>query len=205
MILSLRTAPSLYRLLAVSALMLVVVGMVFVFFKGRHNRMRRRQIAREADMARLELRLEREKHTVRSMTIAMRERDGLMNEVRQVTTGMHEEGRISTDIRNDIERRLKMSELTQREWDDLQRAYLRVHPHFISILKERYPGLTEGDIWLAFYIAAGLTTKQIAQVMHLQPNSVKKNRQRLRQRMGISADVSLEDCLRELLAEGGNE
>lgn len=196
---------SLARLLAVSALLLFAAGAVTVYFRSRHQAMRTRQIAREADMARLELRLEREKHTVRSMTIAMRERDGLMNEVRQVTTGMHEEGRISTDIRNDIERRLKMSELTQREWDDLQRAYLRVHPHFISILKERYPGLTEGDIWLAFYIAAGLTTKQIAQVMHLQPNSVKKNRQRLRQRMGISADVSLEDCLRELLAEGNEK
>lgn len=39
-------------------------------------------------------------------------------------------------------------------------------------------------IWLAFYIAAGLTAKQVAQGMHLQPNSIKKNRQRLRQRMG---------------------
>lgn len=112
---------------------------------------------------------------------------------------MHEEGAISTDAKMTIGRMVKLSQMSQQEWDNFQIAYTRVHPHFIRKLKETYPGISEGDTRLALYICAGLTSKQIVQAMHLQPDSIKKNRQRLRQRMKLTSDVSLEETLREML------
>ncbi len=58
-----------------------------------------------------------------------------------------------------------------------------------------HPALTEGDVRLAVYIRAGLTSKQIAQMLLLQPDSVKKNRQRLRRRMNLTSSESLEEVL----------
>lgn len=157
--------------------------------------------ALEADMARSALRLERERHNVQSMTIAMKERDGLMDEIRQHLAAMCDDGSISRSAWDSIERKMRMSELTRREWDELQEMYARTHPHFFDLLRARYPALTDGDVWLAFYISAGLASKDIARVTHLQPNSIKKNRQRLRRRMGIASEVSLEEVLRSIRSE----
>ncbi|MDE7343980.1 MAG: hypothetical protein K2N19_08205, partial [Muribaculaceae bacterium] len=60
------------------------------------------------------------------------------------------------------------------------------------------PEVTEGDIRLAIYIRAGLTTKQISRMLLLQPDSVKKNRQRLRRHLHLDSAVSLEDFLRSI-------
>ena len=73
-----------------------------------------------------------------------------------------------------------------------------MHPSFAGKLKSAWPSRSEGDIRLATYIRIGLPSKQIARMLHLQPDSVRKNRQRLRHRMGLAPDESLEDRLRNL-------
>lgn len=54
---------------------------------------------------------------------------------------------------------------------------------------------------LAVYIRAGLETKQIARMLMLQPGSVKMNRHRLRERMGLGPDERLEEVLSRLVRE----
>ncbi len=62
----------------------------------------------------------------------------------------------------------------------------------------RIPAVTEGDIHLAIYLRAGLTSKQISRMLLLQPDSVKKNRQRLRKHLNLSPTDSLEHLLRNI-------
>lgn len=187
------------RLYASIGMLVLCCLVIWFYFKGRHNRLLARQYASEAEIAKLNLNLEKEKRTIAAMGLAMTERDNLIKDFMKITDQMHTEGAISSDAKTTIERMVKMSQLSQQDWDNFQIAYTRVHPHFLKRLKGKYPGLSEGDIRLALYICAGLTSKQIAQAMHLQPDSVKKNRQRLRQRMQISSEVSLEEELRQLL------
>lgn len=187
------------RWLAAIAMLVLACLSIWFYFKIRQNRMRLRQLASEAEVAKLNLDLEKEKRTIAALGLAMTERDNLIKDVIKIADQMHEEGAISTDAKMTIGRMVKLSQMSQQEWDNFQIAYTRVHPHFIRKLKETYPGISEGDTRLALYICAGLTSKQIVQAMHLQPDSIKKNRQRLRQRMKLTSDVSLEETLREML------
>ncbi len=80
----------------------------------------------------------------------------------------------------------------------------KVHPSFSANLKHGYLRLTEGDIRLAIYLKSGLTTKQIVRMLLLQPDSVKKNRQRLRRHLELDSGVSLETFLRSFDGSGDN-
>ena len=60
---------------------------------------------------------------------------------------------------------------------------------------QRYRHITEGELRLCAYIRTGMENKHIAQMLSLQPESVKKNRYRLRQKLNLGKE-SLEDFLR---------
>ena len=188
-----------FRLIVVCLFMLLLLLLVIWYSKNRQNHMKLANMQTEAYAAEMALRLEREKKSVTSMTIAVTERERLLSEIRNATDKMHKEGKISAVAKETIEREFKIADMNKAELENLRKAYERVHPDFLKILKEKYPGLTEGDVWLALYISAGLNTKQIAYMMHLQLNSVKKNRQRLRQRMQLAPEESLQDLLRSML------
>lgn len=187
------------RLWAMTAVLLLFCLLMWLYYKNRQHKLLMRHYAAEAEVAKLNLDLEKEKRNIVAIGVAMTERNNLIKDVVDIADRMHSDGTISTDAKNTISRMVKISQASQDEWDNFKITYTRVHPHFIKKLKEAYPEISEGDTRLALYICAGLTTKQIALAMHLQPDSVKKNRQRLRQRMKITSDVSLEEELRKFL------
>lgn len=187
------------RLWATVAVLLLFCLLLWLYYKNRQNKLMMRHYASEAEVAKLNLDLEKEKRNIAALGLAMTERNNLIKDVIDIADQMHSDGAISSEAKNTISRMIKISQASQDEWDNFQIAYTRVHPHFIKKLKEAYPDISEGDTRLSLYICAGFTTKQIAQAMHLQPDSVKKNRQRLRQRMKITSDISLEEELRKFL------
>ena len=187
------------RWLTGMAFFLLVAVIIFFYFRNRHTQLKMRQMATEVENSNLSLALEKEKRSLVAMRIAMDERDNLIKDVMEVTDSLQAEGKVSSEVKNTIATKVKISQMSQKEWDDFQLAYSRVHPDFVKTFKEKYPDVSEGDVRLALYLSAGLSTKQIAQAMRVQPESIKKNRQRLRKRMGIEAAESLEDILRSCL------
>lgn len=62
---------------------------------------------------------------------------------------------------------------------------------FQEDLKSRYPELTSYDIRLCTYLKSNLSTKEIATLFNITPDSVKKAKHRLRKKLGISPDESI--------------
>lgn len=50
-------------------------------------------------------------------------------------------------------------------------------------LKRQYPGLTSYDLRLSTYLKANLSTKEIAILLNITPDSVKKAKHRLRKKL----------------------
>lgn len=76
-----------------------------------------------------------------------------------------------------------------------------LHPLFIGRLKQRHPELTMGDTRLASFIYLGLDTKHIARLLSINPDSVKKNRQRLRAKLGLTPDISVVEYLSKMMRD----
>ncbi len=145
------------------------------------------------------LSLESKQRRVLSSSLAMTEKDNVLEAILKQMEGIADNGQTeTTDIIRRLQNDIKLHLNGKQDWEDFHRVFEEVHPSFATVLKQRWPDVSEGDIRLATYIRIGLTSKQIARMLLLQPDSVKKNRQRLRRRMNLSADESLENVLREL-------
>ena len=73
----------------------------------------------------------------------------------------------------------------------LDEAYL----DFYKRLKERFPGLSMNDLRFCAYLIQGLNSKEIADILHIQPSSSYISRSRLRKKMNLKPDDNLFDVL----------
>lgn len=189
------------RYLVAGAIIVFLILLVAAFYYVRNHRniMKIRQLQSEADLARSHLELEKKKRTVIAMDVVLTERNNMAKEVMSLADELHRNGDIDGRTKNDLARVVQVSNMNNQELTNFQQLYPRIDPRFISKIKEIYPDLSEGDVKLAACISIGLSSKQIARILHLQPDSVKKNRQRLRKRMCLDSSQSLEKVIRELV------
>lgn len=81
---------------------------------------------------------------------------------------------------------------------DFKIYFEKVNPGFSQILKRNFPSLTANDVRLCVFLYLGMSTKEIASLTFKQLRSVESSRLRLRRKLGIEGDVSLQDFLRQL-------
>lgn len=82
-----------------------------------------------------------------------------------------------------------------KNWKKFRRHVNDVYPQFFEKLKQQYPILSLKDIRFCTYIKMGLSTKEIAQLTGVNPNSVQKARYRLKRKMNLDREMNLIDCI----------
>lgn len=154
--------------------------------------------ASKLSIARYHLDLERERRSLVSAALVMEEKDNVLESVLADIHKMEQAGKLQSEETRHLEQNVKMHLSGRQDWDHFRELFDNVHPLFHKRLKETYPELTEGDLRLATYIKVGMQGKQIARMLMLQPDTVRKNRQKLRRHLNLSSDESLEDFLRSV-------
>lgn len=69
---------------------------------------------------------------------------------------------------------------------------------FLAKLKHKFPDLTHGEIELSGYIRADFSTKKIAEIKNITPQSVKKSKQRLRKKLKISPSQDIYEYIKSI-------
>lgn len=138
--------------------------------------------------------IEKQSRSLVSQTLVMTEKDNVLQSVLK-NMNRKEAGQCGEGNKN-LEQMIKMHLNGQNDWDCFKELFEKVHPSFVSGLKAEFPDLTESNLRLATYIKAGMESKQIARMTNLQPDTIRKNRQKLRHHLGLTRDESLENFLR---------
>jgi DNA-binding CsgD family transcriptional regulator len=82
--------------------------------------------------------------------------------------------------------------LTEEDWTRFKALFERAYPLFFSKLREKASDITIAEQRMAALIRLQLTTRQMASMLGISIDSVHKTRQRLRQRLQLPTDASLE-------------
>jgi DNA-binding CsgD family transcriptional regulator len=85
--------------------------------------------------------------------------------------------------------------LTEDDWLKFKTLFEKIHPGFFIKLKEKFPDITVAEQRMAALIRLHLTTKQMASMLGISADSVHKTKQRLRQRVQLSTESSLEEIV----------
>lgn len=82
-------------------------------------------------------------------------------------------------------------QLQDDTWNEIEILFLNLHQDFFNNLMEQFPGLTKNELRLCAFLRLNLSIKDIASVTHQSEETIKKARYRLRQKLNINSDESL--------------
>ncbi len=81
--------------------------------------------------------------------------------------------------------------IDETSWTDFETRFAKVHKGFYDKLDAQYSHLTKSERKLCAMLKLGLSSKEIAAITLVRPESVDTARSRLRKKLGLSADESL--------------
>ncbi|MGO1520111.1 MAG: hypothetical protein ACTHYC_08845 [Sphingobacterium sp.] len=99
----------------------------------------------------------------------------------------------------DIQKLLREETLLNADFEDIKWQIQQLHPNFFQQLIERAnQKLTALDLKYCAYIYLQMSTKQIAQVLHVEAQSVRMFKYRLKQKFSLPKEADLETFLQEV-------
>lgn len=84
------------------------------------------------------------------------------------------------------------------EWLSLLNHFNTVHVGFVEKLSKLHPSLTDTEQRHCIFIKLHMQTKEIAQILHIDPRSVQASRYRIKKKMGLAEGVDLRDYVLKL-------
>ena len=124
-----------------------------------------------------------------------------------------EKNRLLLALKEKCEKAQQNPALFDIKWGEMQRildSYLKIedktfeiqmdelHQEFFKKLKEKFPDLSNNDLRLCAYLKIGLNSKEIAEILNIQPSSFYISRSRLRKKLNLKTEEDLYSFLNEV-------
>ena len=134
-----------------------------------------------------------------SVTMHLLTKNELINDIKSKLTGLNgQEDR--SEIRKSLSKILKEIEASanmDKDWEQLEFHFDRVHRDFSKRIKQEFPQLTTQEMKLCTYLRLNFTTKEIAQLLHISVRGVEISRYRLRKKLKLNRDQNLSEFILE--------
>ena len=82
-----------------------------------------------------------------------------------------------------------------KNWESFTQYFEQVHKNFASNAKNKYPDISKNELRFMALLKMNLSSKEIATILNISPDGIKKARQRLRKKMGLTPQDSLENTV----------
>jgi len=86
-----------------------------------------------------------------------------------------------------LEKLLHAHIMTDQNWNDFKKLFSQVHPGFFVNLSKNYPQLSAADTRLLALVKLGLNNSEMANMLGITVEGIKKAKQRLRKKIDIQA------------------
>ena len=80
-------------------------------------------------------------------------------------------------------------------WEIFKQKFSTVHKDFFDKLKAAHPEITKTELKFCAYLRIHMTSKQIASAMDISMEAIRKNRYRIRKKLGLKTEESLEEYI----------
>lgn len=98
-----------------------------------------------------------------------------------------------------IKRLIKRQQQLDEEYEDHKTEFVEVHAAFFEQLQQRAGDtLTRLDMKYCSYFLMGLSNKEISMRLNIEPKSIRMARYRIKQKLGLGKDDSLDNFIRTL-------
>lgn len=210
---------------SIIAIIIIVVVFIIWILRNLSVKHKQKKLIAERNEQILSLELEKEKNELlllekqldEQKAISLLEQERLKNEVEQKNRKLSAKALYLSGRNQMIEEVLsELSELpqvskeallvnhiqtlkthlkTDNEWDNFITHFEEVNQNFLTKLKAKHPNLIANDVRFLSYIYMNLSTKEIASMLNIAPESCRKRKERISAKMEIPDAISLYDYL----------
>ena len=78
--------------------------------------------------------------------------------------------------------------MTDENWQNFKTAFVQENPKFLPQLNQKFPEITESNLRIIFLQKLGYSNNEIAELLGITVDAVKKSKQRLRKKLGHRVD-----------------
>lgn len=87
---------------------------------------------------------------------------------------------------------------SEADWNEFKLKFKELNPNFHSQLISKHPKLTKSEIRLLTLIRIGYSQKEIAAILNIAPDSVKKAKSRVRKKLELTSSTILKEYLENI-------
>ena len=173
---------NLQRLLLAFGLALALIA-VYAFYQ----RNKRNKLAKENAHAELEFKTK--ELTTHALHLA--KKNEVLNDLKQKAKVLKEDANADPGYQMLIQT-INFDLQDDNNWENFSKYFEQVHKGFNEKAQQKFPAVTSNDLRLMALLKMNLSSKEIANILNISSDGIKKARQRLRKKMGIDSNESLE-------------
>lgn len=172
--------------------------------KERRNDEEKRILALELNQQKLKEQmlhdsLERKNKQLLSEAMHLSERNELLTELLQMSEKLpSDRPDAALKVLLDVRKKIKSNMNTDQQWEVFSAYFTAINQQFFDKLASTGISLTDKEKRLLALIKTGLSLKECASILHIEPASIKTSRYRLKQKLGLDDDMNLDDFVKNL-------
>lgn len=143
--------------------------------------------------------IEQKNHELTSATLLIANKNEAFENLRRMAEYLTQNNAGNKDEKfREIIREIDRQTDVESQWEQFRMHFESIHKSFFIKLRETNTGLTQTDLQLCAYIKLNMGTKEIARLMNITPESVNTHRYRLRKKITMKADETLDEFVHRL-------
>ena len=147
---------------------------------------------REGQNERLKLKLDHKKRELTAQALLIAEKNEMLRSFKEQLEEISEEAEEKTAM-NGLVRKIERAETKTEDWDKFMHIFEDVHPDFTKDLQSKFDKITTNDVRLAALMRMNFSNKEIASILHISADGLKKARYRLRKKMKLPSDENMQE------------
>ncbi|WOD43791.1 tetratricopeptide repeat protein [Hwangdonia lutea] len=174
---------------------IAIAGLIFFSFK---QRIKKNNIEREKQEAIYQQEIEFKKKELASQTLHLVQKNTFIQELKENLEKIKQSPELFKVEFRRLVLLLKKESAEDKDWEIFKSYFSEVHNNFDIKLKEIYADITEKEIRLASFLRMNLSTKEIASMLNVLPESVLKSKYRLKKKLNLNKETDLNGFLNSL-------
>ncbi|NER15640.1 tetratricopeptide repeat protein [Spongiivirga citrea] len=169
-----------------------------LLFFGFRQRMKKNKIEREKQEEIYKQEIEFKKKELASQTLHLVQKNSFLTELKENLENLkNSPDKFKMEFKR-LVMLLKKESSGDKDWEVFKSYFAEVHDNFDNKLKSVYADISEKEIRLASFLKMNLSTKEIADMLNVLPDSVLKSKYRLKKKLNLDKETDLYQYLSSL-------
>lgn len=142
--------------------------------------------------------IEAKNKEVTTTSLQLIAKNEILSEISELVTRFRNHEMVDGEIYKDLTKILKQNYNQEEDWKQFKGIFEKVHQEFFIKLKQICPELSESELRLCAYLRINLQNKEIAKMLNITPETIKKSRYRIRKKLNLDNKKNLDDFIRNI-------